>query len=561
MTKKVEIVVSAKDQASDKFKKIWKSSKSLASTIKANMWKIRIASGIAVAGFVAMWKSFLDTGTKLELMNKKADVVLGEFRKDVEKTAKVVATRMGLTNMQFVEATTSITDLLVPMGFARKEAVSMSTDMTKLAGALAEWSWGKYNAIEASEILAKAMLGETEQMKSMGIKIDQTSKGFNERVKAIMEDKNMTLEQAKAMEIQNQIFAKSVDAQTAYANGAGSLADQQWRLKIQLQNIKETISLALIPAFNTVLEAISPIITKISERIQENPKLTKNILLVVAWLTSLVFWLTIAVPAITAVSTAMTFMLGPVWLIITAIWLLTVWMYKLFTAFPTYEERVQWLKAQMASLDEQYANGIITQEQYWQQMSVLQDNMVQLEEKSKTFWGSMRNDLAETFYNIKNTPQFLNETFTAIGWYFDKFAWYVASKIQWLWDTVFWYFTDKIEWILWTVQKARDKVQWFMSKAKSATSNVLSGVWIGSWSRASWGNVQAGNSYKVWERGEETFVPKQDGRIVPNNAGGAEININMGGVSVNNGQDAQSLANTIAETIKRETQLFNMWIN
>ena len=560
MTKKVEIVVVAKDKASDKFKKIWKSSKSLANTIKQNMWKIRMASWIAVAGFVAMWKSFLDTWTKLELMNKKADVVLWSFRKDVEATAKVVASRMWLTNMQFVEATTSITDLLVPMWFARKEAVKMSTDMTKLAWALAEWSWWKYNAVEASEILAKAMLWETEQMKSMGIKIDQTSKGFNERVKAIMKDKNMTLEQAKAMEIQNQIFAKSIDAQTAYANGAWSLADQQWRLKIQLQNMKETIALALIPAFNKLLEIISPIITKVSERIQENPKLAKNIFLAVGAVSALVLWMTIAIPIITAMWTAFTFMLWPIWLIIIALAWIAYWMNQLFNNFPTYDERVWSLTAQMKALDEQYANWTITQEAYWIAMNWLQEKMVQLETQSNTFRWNMRNDLAQTFADIKNTPAFLWETFNAIGWYFDQFAWYVASKIQWLWDTVFWYFTAKVESLVWIVKGAWDKVKSFMSKAKWVASSVASAVGLWSWKRASWWSVQAGKSYTVWENWQETFVPKQDWRIMKN-WGGATININMWNVAVNNWQDAQSLASTIAETIKRETQLFNMWIN
>ena len=51
----------------------------------------------------------------------------------------------------------------------------------------------------------------------MGIKIDQSSKAFNARVQAMMQDKELTLEQAKALDIQRQIFEKSVDAQNAYA--------------------------------------------------------------------------------------------------------------------------------------------------------------------------------------------------------------------------------------------------------------------------------------------------------------------------------------------------------
>ena len=71
--------------------------------------------------------------------------------------------------------------------------------------------------MQVSEILSKAMLGETEQLKSMGIKVDISSKAFNERIKLVMKDTGVTLDQAKAMDIQRQIMEKSTDAQKAYA--------------------------------------------------------------------------------------------------------------------------------------------------------------------------------------------------------------------------------------------------------------------------------------------------------------------------------------------------------
>lgn len=64
------------------------------------------------------------------------------------------------------------------------------------------------------------------------------------------------------------------------------------------------------------------------------------------------------------------------------------------------------------------------------------------------------------------------------------------------------------------------------------------------------------------------FVPSTNGRIVKNeelNSMGAgsspiTVNINMGGVAVNNGADEQSLADTIAETITRQLELYKKGI-
>jgi len=50
----------------------------------------------------------------------------------------------------------------------------------------------------------------------MGIQLDISSKQFNERIALVAEETGVTLAQAKALDIQNQILAKSVDAQNAY---------------------------------------------------------------------------------------------------------------------------------------------------------------------------------------------------------------------------------------------------------------------------------------------------------------------------------------------------------
>jgi len=265
----IELIVTAQNKASKELKKVsaelgkikkkmneaWKSVK------KQNKWmmdsfkqiKKVIAWAFIAHAVIKFGKAMLDLWTKLDLMDKKASTVLWNFKKDVEDAANSVARSMGMTNTQFVAATANMADLLVPMGMTRKAAVEMATETTKLAGALSEWSAWKYTAAEASEIMAKAMLGETEQLKQMGIKIDQSTPQFNARVQAMMRDRDITLEQAKALDIQGQIFDKSRDAQAAYATGSDSLARKQAILKAVFGEVKEQIARALIPAFTSIL--------------------------------------------------------------------------------------------------------------------------------------------------------------------------------------------------------------------------------------------------------------------------------------------------------------------
>ena len=81
--------------------------------------------------------------------------------------------------------------------------------------------------------------------------------------------------------------------------------------------------------------------------------------------------------------------------------------------------------------------------------------------------------------------------------------------------------------------------------------------------RATGGPVYWGQSYIVGENGPELFVPSQNGKIVPNEKMGGEeivVNLNMGGVVINNDSDEQELANKISETITRQLQLYKRGI-
>ena len=127
----------------------------------------------------------------------------------------------------------------------------------------------------------------------MWISIDQSSKAFKERTQALIDDEGWTLQQAKALDIQAQIFAKSTDAQASFANWADSLTRKKAELLSTLKNVQETIASALLPAFHDIVTTLQPVIEKVSESIslwfknKENvAKLTETIKTII-W----IFWL------------------------------------------------------------------------------------------------------------------------------------------------------------------------------------------------------------------------------------------------------------------------------
>lgn len=552
MEKNIKIILSAIDNATAPIKKVGTNLDSFAKKNKETFKKMAVV-GTAVATSIWMiTKSLFDTAKTLELMDKKATVVLWSFKSDVEDTARVVASRMWLTNQEFVNATTNMTDLLVPMWFVRGEAVAMATKTTKLAGALAEWSNWTYDATEASEILSKAMLGETEQLKQMGIKIDQSTTAFWERVKLLMEEKDLTLEQAKALDIQTQIFEKSIDAQKAYEKGAWSLVDQQQRLTIQFKNIRDTIALSLIPVFNTLLEKLAPIIDSVATWIEENPELARNILLitwVVAWLVAVVGTLWLAIPAIIS---WFTLLMWPVGLAIAGIIAITVAVVKLTKARKENDERISSIQKSLLDLDTAYAQGMISTNEYQSQVKALNIEMDDLEKKNRT----VREYMVDWWTATGNAIM------DAVNWVKD---WIVGlwDKFIRLWNTVSDYFTEKLDKIVEKVKSIWDSITSITGKVWSVASNVVTKVGnaIGiSWERALWWTIQAGKSYLVGENWPEIVTPSTTSNVNPSVGGAVSISVNMWGVTVNNEADENRLVEKIKVELINEVKNFNLWI-
>lgn len=97
---------------------------------------------------------------------------------------------------------------------------------------------------------------------------------------------------------------------------------------------------------------------------------------------------------------------------------------------------------------------------------------------------------------------------------------------------------------------ATDAVSWAVSSARNRVSSPFKAWW---WDVYSW------QSYVVWERWPELFVPNQKWSIVPTNqiTNNNWIEININGAVVRNDNDIQAIADEITRRIKLEK---NFWI-
>lgn len=234
--------------------------------------RLSVGNFIGFMGAAATARTLIQAGTQLfniasnmELAGQKAETVYGPALRKVTKAAEENARVMGLTNAQYVEMATNIGDLLIPMEFTRDQAADISVELVNLSGALSEWTSGQISAESVTRILSKAMLGEREELKQLGISISEND------VKARLAEKgleNLTdemLQQAKAAATLELITERSADAQTAFAESTGSLVRSKAQLIARTTEIAERLAVVLIPVFENLVIVADAVVQGLEE--------------------------------------------------------------------------------------------------------------------------------------------------------------------------------------------------------------------------------------------------------------------------------------------------------
>lgn len=551
MAKEVEIIVKATDKASQTFDKIWKSSDSFSDKIKKNLTAIKVASWIATTALIAMWKKMLDSAKAIEPVRNSFDRLAKDIDQDSDKILASLkkASKWTISDYNLMLSANKAMSLWVAkntdefstlMEIARVKGQAMWLTMEQAFSDIVTGLWRSSPMIldnlwitiklwEAQEMYAKKLWKTVEQMTDA------------EKKQALI----------------NAVVTQGKEELKSAGEVALTTAERQAQLQASFQNLSATLWTALIPAFEKVMEIISPIVEKVSAWITENPKLAWNLFIVA----TAVAWVTFAVSMLApAIWTVVALLSWPLWFI-ALVWLLFVWLNALEGVIVSTDEKIAWYNAQIASLTEQYNLWAISQEEYKLKLAELQAQITTAETQSKTLWQTLRDDLDATLKMMLSPIESAKEAFRnfwiivdAIGGAFDR----LAEKI--------WGF------ILWKIQAFIDKIKQAVAVAKSImwalgvwwdwniVSNTLDKV---TWRRASWWPVSSTWSYLVGEKWPEMFVPNTNWTIVPNDQmwSSQTVNINMGGVVVNDQADENRLVQKISDALKRQNQLYSLGIN
>jgi hypothetical protein len=249
------------DKMTRSFEDAGKAGKKGTDDVKKGLSDIESLAKKAGAAFIAVFAvnkikdataALYENAAFLEKVDTKAKVVFGNYARYVEQVGESMANLVGMSEKQFLAVSSGVGDLLIPMGFARKEAAKLSTELISLSGALSNWTGGTKSSIEVSEILTNALLGNNQALKGLGIAISENDVQMKLAEKG---QKNLTgaaYEQARALATLELIYAKSTDAQDAFKKSQDVMISAKGQIVGALRDIGDSLASYLTPAFKAV---------------------------------------------------------------------------------------------------------------------------------------------------------------------------------------------------------------------------------------------------------------------------------------------------------------------
>jgi hypothetical protein len=273
-TSTLEIVIQAKDEAGSKLKGLADSAKKLEPAFK----QMAVVGGVAFASISAFAISSIKSSNEAELAQKQLEHAVISVSKATRAQLKETE---DLANA--LEAKGVLDGDNIKIGLAQLSTFGLSNKAVRgLGGALSDLAVNQFGVNASGEqmsqtanMIAKALNGQFGVLEKSGIRFSESQRHMiefgteMEKVSAINEGF------AQNLKFTNDVALKTTDGQLA-------------KLNVQFDNLKTSIGDQLKPVLIQLLQAITPILLKITDWVAQNPELTRNIILIVGALTGLV---------------------------------------------------------------------------------------------------------------------------------------------------------------------------------------------------------------------------------------------------------------------------------
>jgi len=225
--------------------------------------------GAGLTAFVSLPLGLLAGGmikaaSDAEETEAKFGTVFSSIRSEADAVADNLKKNFGLSSNASKQLLSDTGDLLSGFGFAQDETLKFSKDVNELAVDLASFTNLEGGAERASRSLTKALLGERESIKELGIAI--LEKDVVERV-ALNRSKGITratMRQEKALATLQLAQEQSKNAIGDFARTSEGFANQMRIFKARLNDLSVEFGKILLPVALKVVRALGKVVAKFS---------------------------------------------------------------------------------------------------------------------------------------------------------------------------------------------------------------------------------------------------------------------------------------------------------
>jgi hypothetical protein len=248
---------------------------------------IAIGAGLTAAvtlPIIALGNATLKAASDAEETAAKFGVVFRDIQGSAEESFKILRNEYGLSSTAAKQLLADTGDLLTGFGFSQTAALDLSTQVAKLGADLASFTNFAGGAEGATQALTKALLGERDSVKALGITI------LEEDVKkqvAINTAKGLTFEterQAKAYATLDLALEQSKNAIGDFSRTSEGFANQQRIANGRIQELSESLGTIFLPLATKIVG----VVVKIAESLNSLSDTTKTVIVVIAGLAAAV---------------------------------------------------------------------------------------------------------------------------------------------------------------------------------------------------------------------------------------------------------------------------------
>ena len=229
----------------------------------------KLTVGVSVP-LIGVGGYFIKAASDSEEMQSKFDTVFKTTSKSANKWAEEYSKAIGRSNYDIKNAISNQADLMIGMGFTEKQALSLSKKYTQLALDLG--SFNNVNDTTALEAMTKAMFGETEMAKQLGLNLNATTMEQSEYVKSLGKSWKEMTQAERAEAYYQEALKQSVNAIGDAERTSGSYANSTKRLKGEITNLAQSMGKHLLPHATKIVNNISKLVEKFGNADEKTQK-------------------------------------------------------------------------------------------------------------------------------------------------------------------------------------------------------------------------------------------------------------------------------------------------